>query len=185
MGKLSSFVFVTLDGYYAGPGGDIRWHQHGAEEGEYAAESLRAGNTLLFGRVTYQMMASYWPTPRAREQSPVVADGMNNLPKIVFSRTLKQASWSHTRLVKEGLAAELRKLKQEGGRDLVIMGSGTIVSQLTEERLIDEYMLVVNPIVLGKGRTIFEGVKERRNLKLTRTRAFRNGNVLLCYDLAA
>jgi len=99
----------------------------------------------------------------------------------VFSRTLEQASWNNTKLVKGNPAAEVRTLKEEPGPDMVIMGSGTIVSQVTQARLVDEYQVVVIPIVLGQGRTMFEGLHERLPLKLTKTRTFGNGNVLLCY----
>src|SRR6185369_77378 len=108
---------------------------------------------LMFGRVTYEMMESYWPTPQAYKNDPVVAEGMNQMQKIVFSKTLDEVSWKNTKLVKRGLAAEVRKLKKEPGKDIVIMGSGTIVSQLTKEALIDSYQLVEIPVVLGKGRT--------------------------------
>jgi dihydrofolate reductase len=116
------------------------------------------------------------------ENDPRVAEGMNKLPKIVFSRTLDKASWSNTRLVKGALAAEIRKMKNESGRDMAILGSGSIVAQLAPEGLIDEYQVVVNPIVLGKGRTMFDGIEKKLNLKLKNTRAFRNGNVLLSYE---
>jgi dihydrofolate reductase len=114
-----------------------------------------------------------------------VAEQMNDLPKIVFSRTLDHASWHNTRLVQGDPAAEVRKMKQEPGMDMVIMGSGTIVSQLTQARLIDEYQIVVIPIVLGQGRTMFEGLQERLPLKLIKMRTFGNGNVWLCYELRA
>ncbi len=126
-------------------------------------------------------MASFWPTPAAAKQFPTVAEGMNNSPKVVFSRTLENVSWQNTRLLKGNLAEEVRKLKQETGEHMVIMGSGSIISQLALEDLIDEYQMVVNPLVLGAGRTMFDGIKEKLNLKLTNSRAFGNGNVLLCY----
>jgi dihydrofolate reductase len=107
---------------------------------------------------------------------------MNGMPKVVFSRTLNQASWSNTKLVKGDLVAEVRRMKQEPGEDMAILGSGSLVSQLVPEGLIDEFQIVVNPVVLGKGRTMFDGIKEKLNLKRTRTRAFGNGNVLLCYQ---
>jgi dihydrofolate reductase len=107
---------------------------------------------------------------------------MNKMPKVVFSRTLDQASWNNTRLVKYDLAGEIRNMKKEQGDGMAILGSGTIVSQLTQEGLIDEYQVVVNPVVLGEGRTMFDGVKAKVNLKLTNTRAFRNGNVVLSYE---
>jgi dihydrofolate reductase len=130
-------------------------------------------------------MASYWPTAPARQNDPLVAERMNNLPKVVFSRTLDKVSWPNTRLVKGDLAAAIRQMKEEPGKDMVIFGSGRIVAQAAQGGLIDEYQLVVNPIVLGQGRTMFEGVTEKLNLKLTKTRPFGNGNVLLCYEPAA
>jgi dihydrofolate reductase len=107
---------------------------------------------------------------------------MNKMPKIVFSRTMDKASWSNTRLVKGDPAAEVRTMKKEAGSDMVILGSGSIVSQLAQEGLIDEYQIAVVPVVLGKGRTMFDDVKEKLNLKLTKTRAFGNGNVVLWYE---
>ena len=114
-----------------------------------------------------------------------MAEGMNSSAKVVFSRKLDNVSWENTRLIKGNLADEVRKLKDEPGDHLVIMGSGSIISQLALENVIDEYQLVVNPIVLGTGRTIFEGIKEKLKLKLTSSREFSNGNVLLCYRPAA
>jgi dihydrofolate reductase len=107
---------------------------------------------------------------------------MNNLPKVVFSRTPDKPSWKNTRVVKGDIAAEVRKMKNEPGPPMVLMGSGSIVSQLASAGLIDEFQIVVNPIVLGRGKTMFEGVKEKFSLKLTKTRAFSNGNVVLTYE---
>jgi dihydrofolate reductase len=107
---------------------------------------------------------------------------MNQLPKLVFCRTLDRASWNNTKLVKGELAAEARKLKDETGEDMVILGSGSIVSQLAQEGLIDEYQLVVYPVALGKGRTMFDGIRDTLHLRRTQTRTFGNGNVLLCYE---
>jgi dihydrofolate reductase len=175
---------VTLDGYFAGQGGDISWHNVDEEFNTFAEENVNAENTLLFGRITYELMASYWPTPEAVKNDPIVAEGMNKARKIVFSRTLDKADWNNTRLVKTGMLAEVRRLKQQPGKDLTVLGSGSIVSQLAEEGLIDEYQIMVNPVVIGKGRTMFEGIKDRLVLKLTKTRIFGNGNVLLCYEPA-
>ena len=146
---------------------------------------LGGGGRLLLGRKTYELMASYWPTPQASQNDPEVAKGMNSLRKVVFSRTLDKATWINTKLVKGDLAEEVRRMKKDSGDNIAILGSGSIVSQLAKEGLIDEYQIVVYPIVLGKGRTLFDGVQEKVNLKRTRTRAFRNGNVLLCYEPAA
>jgi dihydrofolate reductase len=182
MRRLMVFNQVTLDGYFAGPNGDLSWAHSAPDDAEWNAfveENATAGGVLVFGRITYEMMASYWPTPDAIKSDPVVAKGMNSLPKVVFSRTLDKVSWNNTKLVRGELAAEVRKMKQEPGKDMVILGSGTIVSQLAQEGLIDEYQIIVNPVVLGKGRTMFDGIKNKLALKLTETRTFGNGNVLL------
>ncbi len=185
MSRLIAFAQVTLDGYFSGVNGDIAWahkNQNDAEWNAFVAGNASGGGVLLFGRLTYELMASYWPTPQALKNDPVVAERMNQLPKVVFSRTMDKASWSNTKLVKGDIAAEVRKMKNDPGQDMAILGSGSIVSQLAQAGLIDEYQIVVNPLVLGHGKTLFDGVKGPLNLKLTRTRAFGNGNVLLCYQ---
>jgi len=183
MRKLLVFNNVTLDGYFVDMNGDMSWaHKDDAEWNAFVAENASGGGQLIFGRVTYDLMAGFWPTPFAIETMPAVAAGMNSMPKVVFSRTMDKASWNNTKLVKDDIAAEVRKLKEEPGEGMVILGSGSIVSQLAQEGLIDEFQIVVHPIILGGGRTMFEGVKEKLNLKLTKTRAFGNGNVLLCYE---
>jgi len=185
MGKIVVFNSVSLDGYFTDANSDMSFAHNGNPDSEwdaFVAGNARGGGMLLFGRITYEMMASFWPTPSAAESMPVVAERMNNLPKVVFSRTLDKASWNNTKLVKGGMAAEIRKIKKEPGKDMAILGSGGIVSQLAQEGLIDEYQIVVKPVVLGKGRTMFDGIKEKLPLKLTKTRTFGNGNVLLCYE---
>jgi len=187
MRKLVVFNHVALDGYFVDQNGDMSWahKKPDAEWDAFVSQNASGGGVLMFGRITYELMASYWPSPHALENFPVVAQGMNQMPKVVFSRTLDKASWNNTKLVKSGMAAEVRKMKEEPGENIVILGSGSIVSQLAQEGLIDDYQIVVNPIVLGKGRTMFDGVESKLNLKLTKTRAFGNGNVLLCYEPGA
>jgi dihydrofolate reductase len=182
MRKLSAFIFTTLNGFYQGSKEDISWHIHGAEEHEYAVKSLKAGNTLLFGRVTYQMMASYWPMPIALKNDPIIAQGMNKAEKIVFSRTLKKAGWNNTRLVKNNIVEEVKKLKEMSGNNMTLLGSGSILTQFAEQDLIDEYQIMVDPVATGNGTTIFEGIKHKLNLKLTTTRIFKSGVVLLSYQ---
>jgi dihydrofolate reductase len=183
MRKLTVFNNVTLDGYFTDKHGDMNWaHKDDPEWNAFTAENAKGGGVLLLGRVTYELMASFWPTPMAMEQMPDVAKGMNNLQKVVFSRTLDKASWNNTKLVKSDLVEEVRKMKTETGQDMVILGSGTIVSQLSEHRLIDEYQIVLVPIILGQGRTMFEGMKDRLMLKRTKARTFENGNVLVSYE---
>jgi dihydrofolate reductase len=186
MRKLVVFNMVSLDGFFVDRKGDMSWaHKNDAEWNAFVNENASGNGVLVFGRITYELMASYWPTPMALQNSPVVAKGMNDMPKIVFSRTLVNASWSNTKLVKGDLAAEMRKLKKEPGPDMVILGSGSIVSQLAQQNLIDEYQIALSPIVLGNGRTMFEGVKEKLNLKLTKSRTFGNGTVFACYQPGA
>jgi dihydrofolate reductase len=183
MRKLNVFNNVSLDGYFIDAQGDMSWaHNQDPEWQEFTTGNASGGQAMLvFGRVTYDMMRSFWPTPAAMETMPEVAKAMNESPKVVFSRTLDAATWQNTRLLKGDIAAETRRLKETSDRDMVIMGSGTIVAQLTAAGLIDEYQIVVHPVVLGGGRTLFEGVPARVNLALTRTRSFANGNVVSWY----
>jgi dihydrofolate reductase len=182
MRKLGVFNQVSLDGYFTDNKGDMSWaHKRDPEWQSFASENASGGGVLVFGRITYDLMAGYWPTPQAAKNTPIVAERMNNLPKIVFSRTLDKATWSNTRLIKGDIVEAMRKLKAEPGPDMVIMGSGTIVAQFTDAHLIDEYQVVVNAIVLGDGRTMFGGLKDRVGLRLKEARTFSNGNVVLWY----
>ncbi|MFL5573912.1 MAG: dihydrofolate reductase family protein [Gemmatimonadaceae bacterium] len=185
MRRLHVFNSVTLDGYFSGPDGDLSWaHKSDPEWNEFVAGNAKGESALLFGRKTYEMMVAFWPTPAAMEQFPDVAKGMNDAPKIVFSRTLKKSPWKNTTVVSGDPAEEVRKLKNQNGAGMTLLGSGTIVAQLTDARLVDQYQVVVNNVVLGKGRTMFEGVKNKLDLKLANTRSFKNGNVVLTYELA-
>jgi dihydrofolate reductase len=164
----------------------MNWaHKHDPEWQAFVSENASGGGQLLFGRVTYDLMASFWPTALAAQSNPVVVERMNNLRKFVFSRKLDHVTWNNTTLLKGDLAAEVRKLKQEPGPDIVVMGSGSVVAQLAEAGLIDQYQIVLNPIVVGDGRTMFEGVKRKLPMKLAGSRAFGNGNVVLFYEPAA
>jgi dihydrofolate reductase len=186
MRKLIVFNHVSLDGYFTDKKGDMSWaHKQDPEWNAFVAQNASGGGQLLFGRKTYEMMASYWPTPAAMKNSPAVAEGINNASKVVFSKTLDKASWNNTKLLKGDLVQEVRKLKDEPGETMVILGSGSIVAQLAQADLIDEYQIVVSPIVLGDGRTLFDGVDKKQPLKLAKSRTFGNGNVLLCYESAA
>lgn len=187
MRRLVVFNSVTIDGYFSGKNGDLSWAKshEDPEWDAFVEENAKSGGVLIFGRITYQMMMSFWPTPSALKLYPIVAERMNRLPKIVFSQTLEKSSWNNTKLVAADPAAEMRKMKAEPGDDMAILGSGSIVAQLAETGLIDEYQIVVNPVVLGEGRTMFEGIKQKLALKLVRSRTFGNGNVLLCYEPVA
>ena len=187
MKKLIVFNHVSLDGYFVDANNSMMWAKTEKEDKEwnaFVADNAKGDGTLVFGRITYQMMASYWPTPIADQHDPIVAKKMNSLSKIVFSRTLDKADWQNTRLIKGDLVAEMQKLKQEPGDGLAILGSGTIVAQLAQAKLIDEFQVVIDPIILGKGRTMFEGVTGNLKLKLIKSRSFSNGNTFLSYEPA-
>ena len=181
MRKITAYNFLTLNGFFKGPDGDLSWHRHGGEEAEFAKEGASSQCVLLFGRVTYEMMASYWPTPMAMEQNADVATGMNASEKIVFSNTLKKADWSNTRVIGGDIIEEVKKLKRTEGNDMTILGSGSIISQFTDHKLIDTYLLMVDPVALPAGTPIFNGMKEKLDLKLMDTRTFKSGVVLLTY----
>ena len=187
MSRLTVFNSISVDGYFTDKNGDMSWaHQDDPEWRKFTNENVKGeGGVLLFGRVTYEMMASHWPTPQAKEQLPEVARRMNDAQKVVFSRTLNKVSWNNTRLVKGDLPNEVRKMKATIQEGIVVLGSGTIVAQLAAANLIDQYQLIVNPVVLGEGRTLFEGLNNKIKLKRTQSRTFENGNVLVTYEPVA
>lgn len=190
MPKLVSFTTISVDGFFSDTDGDLRWAQNPIQDkawDNFVAGNAQGGGILLFGRVTYDMMKSYWPTPMAAQNNPVMAERMNSMQKIVFSRTLDQPSfsktaWSNTQLIKGNLVEEVCRLKQDCEQGIAILGSGSMVSQLSQAGLIDEFQIVIAPIVLGKGRGLFSGLKQHLNLKLTESRSFSNGNVFLRYE---
>jgi dihydrofolate reductase len=181
MRKLTVFNFITLNGFYKGPDNDISWHRHGAEETEYSEGSLRSDNILLFGRITYEMMASWWPTPMAAEAYPEVAKGMNNAEKIVFSTIIEDPKWNNTKVISEIIVEQIRELKKQPGKNMTILGSGSIVSQFARAGLIDEYQIMIDPVVLCSGTPIFNDMKQGMVLTLTNSKIFKSGTVLLSY----
>ncbi|MEJ6980424.1 dihydrofolate reductase family protein [Pedobacter sp. P351] len=184
MRKITSFQFITLNGYYKDINNGIAWHKHGREEGEYSAESLKSDNILLFGRTTYEMMASFWPTPAAYEGFPVVAEGMNKAEKIVFSKTMQKASWNNSRIISGNITDKIKKIKQTNGKNMTLLGSGSILTQFADARLIDRYQIMIDPVAIGKGASLFEDMQKPLDLNLTDTRTFKSGAILLCYDPA-
>jgi dihydrofolate reductase len=182
MRKLGVFNQVSLDGYFCDAHGDMSWaHKSDPEWNAWAGQNASGGGSLVFGRVTYEMMASYWPTPAARRNNPDVAAGMTAAAKIVFSKSLRSTTWANSHIVGGDAAKVMRGLKAEKGPDMTILGSGSLVAALTDAKLVDTYTIVVNPIVLGAGRTMFDGVRRHAELELVKSRAFGNGNVVLWY----
>jgi dihydrofolate reductase len=184
MRKIIWFNLVSLDGFFEGPEEDIEWHSVDDEFNQFANEQLESADGLIFGRVTYELMASYWPTPLAIENDPVIAANMNGLPKTVFSRTMERADWNNTRLVRENVLEEIERIKQQPGKHVFLFGSANLAATLIEKGSIDEFRIMVSPVILGQGRTLFAGVNGPLKLRLFNTRTFRNGNVLLTYTSA-
>ena len=181
MGKLRVYNFVTLNGYFKGADDDISWAKNGSkEEQEFAGENAKSDGILLFGRKTYEMMAGYWPSENARKNNAAVAEGMNNAEKIVVSKSLKKTDWSNTRVIKDDLEKEIKKLKQLD-KDITILGSGTIVTQLSEAGLIDEYQIMIYPVVIESGTSLLQEIHKDLELKLIGNRVFKSGAVFLHY----
>jgi|SRR6478609_6741794 len=181
MGKVIFQMIVSLDGYYEGPGKEIDWHVVDEKFNEYSIDMLNNTEVLVYGRATYQIMQAFWPLPEAVKNFPQVAGLMNGLPKVVFSKTLQKTDWQNTRLAKGTLEEEIVKLKKESVKNIMIGGSDLAIS-ISELGLIDEYRIIVAPIVLSSGKPIFHGIKERLPLKLIQSTTFSSGNMLLCYE---
>ena len=175
MRRLFWQMMVSLDGFMEGPERELDWHVTDDEFGQYVLDMLETIDTIVFGRVTYQMMASYWPSATDPE-----AQMMNELPKIVFSRTLEKVEWQNSRLAKGDVAEEIMTLKRQPGKDIALFGSADLASTLTRLGLIDEIRVFVNPLVLGNGHPMFKRA-DRMTLTLLDARTFASGNVLLTY----
>lgn len=181
MRKLTVFNFITLNGFYKGTDNDTSWHRHGEEEGQYSADAMKSESILLFGRITYEMMASWWPTPMAAEAYPEVAKGMNSAEKILFSNSIEDPKWNNTRVMNGDITEKIRQIKQQPGKDLTILGSGSVVSQFADAGLIDQYQIMIDPVALPSGTPIFNGIKNGFRLELTDTKIFKSGTIVLTY----
>lgn len=185
MRKIIVSNMMTLDGFIAGSNGEIDWFVTGEDFFEDAPVVFERVGTMLFGRVTYEGMMSFWTGSDASAADPVITEWMNTTPKVVFSRTLDKVEWGrwdNARLAQGEIGAAVAKLKQEPGKDMIIYGSSTIVSQLAQLGLIDEYWLFINPVILGSGKPEFSGISQRVKLKLTGTKVFKGGVIRLMYE---
>lgn len=171
-------MMVTLDGYFEGPDHDLSWHNTDEEFVKFAEEQLDETDTLIFGRKTYDMMAAFWPTQHALKEDHGTAIRMNELHKVVFSRGALNVDWENTEASTD-LAAKIKELKSQNGKDIAVMGSSHLGKEMLEAGLLDEVRIMVNPVFIGEGSTLFEGLSKK--LTLTDTRTFKNGNVLLSY----
>lgn len=174
---------VSLDGFFAGPNGEIDWFIHDPAV-DKAAHEFGGADTVLFGRVTYQMFEAHWPAvgrdPNAPKEARATAEELRQMTKVVFSKTMKGVTWENSRLAHNPVVEEVKQLRQAAGSALITFGSGTIVQQLANKGLIDDYFLVVTPVILGQGKPLFKDV-QKLNLKLVESRGFASGNVLLHY----
>lgn len=190
MRKIIVTMWMTLDGFIAGPNQEMDWigQFYGEAMGHYETELIKAADTLLLGRTTYQSFAGSWPhvpdSPSASEGEKEYARLLNAMRKIVFSKTLESADWNNSQLFKEIIPEEITQLKQAPGKDIVIYGSASIVQQLTNLGLIDEYQILVYPVLLGSGKPLFHNIKNRVTLKLIETQTHPSGVVLLTYQPA-
>jgi dihydrofolate reductase len=179
-------MHVSLDGFVAGPNGEMDWIRFDDQLVDDVAELTDTADTALFGRVTYQMMAGYWPTaadsPDATKHDIDHARWVNQAPKLVFSRTLKSAEWQNSRIVRDNFPEEIARLKAQPGKNLLMIGSTTTAHTFMQLGLIDEYRINVNPVVLGSGSPLFAEIKDTINLQLVSAKAYASGVVGLHYQ---
>lgn len=189
MRKIVVFNLISLDGFFAGEDGNIDWHMVDDEFNDFAVEQTASFGAIIFGKTTYKMFEEFWPVfAKASVGKPTlsadekIAKTIDEVEKFVFSKSLQDVTWKNTKLFHEINPEEVKQWKDQPGGDMVIFGSGTIVQQMTNLGLIDEYRLMVNPVVLGKGKSMFADTKAMLKLKLLNSRIFKNGNVLLYYQ---
>lgn len=187
MRKVIVSMNVTLDGFMAGPNCELDWHFRSwtTEMADLLYEQLRKADTILLGRATYKAMARYWPSKSQdmsfpREDLPF-ADLMNNYSKLVFSKTLTQSEWHNSTFLRGDPAAEVMSLKEQPGKDMIIYGSGNVVTSLTNSGLVDEFQLWIHPVILGVGKPLFKNLQQRLPLKLSKTKSFNSGVIVLYY----
>jgi Dihydrofolate reductase len=186
MRKLVLFMHTSLDGFVAGPNGEMDWIIVDDEIFEFVGNRVEEGDTALYGRVTYDMMEGYWPTaadqPNASKHDIDHSRWYMKANKIVMSRTMKGKVLPNTKIINDNLVADITSVKQEKGSDILIFGSPSAAHALLKENLIDEFWLFQNPILLGQGIPVFKNIPERFPLKLVKAHAFSNGVVCLNYQ---
>lgn len=177
MRRLFWQMMISLDGFMEGPNSELDWHAIDEDFDRYGREMLASIDGMLLGRKTYQLFASHWPTSTQSE-----APRLNELPKHVFSRTLERVEWNNSTLVRSDAVEAVQRLKQQPGRELALFGSAELASTLMRAGLIDEYRIMVAPIVLGSGAPMFKHVEQRVRLRLTRSETFSSGVVSSYYE---
>ncbi|MGV3685613.1 MAG: dihydrofolate reductase family protein [Daejeonella sp.] len=187
MRKLISFMHISLDGFVAGPNGEMNWIKAEEEIFDHVGKRIKEGNTAIYGRVTYQMMEDYWPTagekPTATQHDIEHAKWYNNVYKVVLSKTMEGSDLTNTKIISDNLSNEINEIKQQAGKEILLFGSPTAAHSLIQQNLIDGYWLFVNPIILGKGIPLFTGIKDKIKLKLLSTHQFACGVTELNYTV--
>jgi dihydrofolate reductase len=181
--KVYLFMMVSLDGYFEGVNHDLSWHNADEEFLAFSSEQLTDTGTILFGHRTYKMMSSFWPTPQGIAADPATAKFMDEIPKVVASSNDFKPDWKNTSVVSHNVIVEIQKLKQERGKDIALLGSNKLCVSLMEARLVDEFRIMVNPVALGRGSSLFTGLSKKANLQLIKARQFKSGNILNYYSL--
>lgn len=186
MRKLVLFMHVSLDGLVAGPNGEMDWIHVDDKIFDFAADRTNKADMALYGRITYEMMQSYWPTaadkPNAGKHDIEHSRWYNNVRKIVLSKTMKGLNLHNTKIISEDIANEIRNIQNEEGKEIIIFGSPSASHTLMHENLIDEYWLFVNPVLLGKGIPLFKNIDDRIKLEFVSAQAFKSGVVCLNYQ---
>jgi len=187
MRKIISFMHISLDGFVAGPNGEMNWIKLDEELFDYIGKRIGETDTALYGRATYEMMENYWPTagdkPNASNHDIKHSKWYNKAHKVVLSKTMKDANLTNTTIISENLSGNINKLKQQAGSEILLFGSPTLTHALIQEDLIDGYWLFVNPIILGQGVPLFVDIKSKTKLKLLTTRQFTSGVIELNYTV--
>jgi dihydrofolate reductase len=186
MRKIVSFMHVSLDGFVAGPNGEMDWIIVDEEIFDYAGDRTNKADTAIYGRVTYEMMEAYWPTaadqPDASKHDIKHSAWYSNVDKVVLSRTIKGRNIPRTEIISNNVASQILELKQASGKEIIIFGSPSVGHLLTEKGLIDDYWLFINPVLLGQGIPMFKDIKSIARLKMLKAHAFSSGVVCLHYE---
>lgn len=185
MRKIVFLVHISLDGFVAGPNGEMDWISAPQELFDWGSTLTNQADTALYGRTTYWMMQNYWPTagvkPNASKHDKEHAEWYNRVTKVVVSKTMKDEGTEKTIIIRDNLTENIRKIKNQHGKNIQIYGSASVIQELMKEGLIDEFYLSVNPIILGKGKPLFKDVPARIKLNLLETKIFPQGVILLHY----
>lgn len=183
MRRITAFVFTTLNGYYKGSNDDTSWHEHGEEGSAFSESQLERDDILLFGRKTYELMHGFWPTESALQLFPKIAQKMNSSEKWVLSKTLQEAAWNNTRILSDNAMDEIESWKDKPGKNITILGSGSVINQLTARNLIDTYQFLIDPLAIGKGTALFQDLSGKLELTLIRCTPFpKSGAILAEYQ---